>query len=108
MIDFADELIKQLLGLVACDCGLKVSQGTVLAGLREGLVWGTQAWGTGLNGVSHLVKCRQVRAVERAEVGWCILESQLGQVSGGEPCSPAVSSWTLALMRVVLDGARCL
>jgi hypothetical protein len=55
MIDFA-ELIKQLLGLVACDGDLKVAQGIVLAGLREGLVWGTQARGTGLNVVPHLVK----------------------------------------------------
>jgi hypothetical protein len=56
MIDFADELIKQLLGLVACDGGLKVAQGIVLAGLHERLVWGTQAQGTGLNVVPHLVK----------------------------------------------------
>jgi hypothetical protein len=56
MIDFADELVKQLLGFVACDGGLKVAQGIVLASLREGLVWGTQARGTGLSGVPHLVK----------------------------------------------------
>jgi hypothetical protein len=55
MIEFADELIKQLLGLVAGDGGLKVAQGIVLAGLREGLVWGTRARGTGLDVVPHLV-----------------------------------------------------
>jgi hypothetical protein len=88
MIDFADELVKQLLGLVACDGRLKIAQGIVLAGLREGFVWGTQARGTGLNGVPHLVKRGQVRAVKRVEVGRCVLKSQLGQVSGGEPCCP--------------------
>jgi hypothetical protein len=71
MIDFADELMK-LLVLVACDGGLKVAQG-IVAGLHEGLVWGTQAQGTGLDVFPHLVKCGQVRAVERAEVGRCIL-----------------------------------
>jgi hypothetical protein len=73
MIDCADELVKHLLVLVACDGGLKDAQGIVLAGLHEGLVWGTQARGTGLNGVPHLVKCGQVRAVNRAEVGRCVL-----------------------------------
>jgi hypothetical protein len=39
MIDFVDELVKHVLGLVACDGGLKVAQSIVLAGLLGGLGW---------------------------------------------------------------------